>query len=545
MRTVRAAPGRLRVRLDAWDGSDPERLEQAIRAIDGVLDASARSATGTVLIRYAPDSIDEGRLLEALAVVRPGDEGAPDAVAADRDLGPAAPAETGDADDPGPASSLPATPRGFRGVLRDQAGRFGRARIAVRGIDRDPALARRVVEMLERRPDVKRAVASATTGRVLVEFSDRVTSMQDVLADLSRVELPDLPGEDRPAHPLDPAPVIQSGARLAGATLGLIFLGAQRALGMQSSGAVVQVPAVAAGAIGIVDGTPPLRDRLRHALGRDRAQLLLSGATIVSLTLSGSPLGLLVAGGGALRLFTEARLRRDMWRDYERRISDAADAQPGSVVRLETGSRVPLDATVLEGYGTVIGADGLPDGVRPGDELPAGARILRGPLVAELTGGRAWEPQPRPGPPRPDALQRYLTALAPVSVAYAVLHAARRRSPGALMTGLLLVNPRAALIGSEAADTGASARVLREGVIVVGTRPERQIRTPDVLFIDGPRVLTHGLEQARIIPAARATGPRSPTSCRRCTARPAPPGAPGFPCPIVAGPPTPSSTARA
>ncbi|HWE13761.1 MAG TPA: HAD-IC family P-type ATPase [Solirubrobacteraceae bacterium] len=500
VRPVRAAPGRLRAHLAVWDGRDAKRLERAVRSIDGVLDASARPATGNILVRFAPDVIDEPSLLDELAALRTTVEDPPSHFPDDA----GDPAATADADRPASESSLRAATGRWTGVLRDQAGRFGRARIAVRGIDRDPALARRVVDVLERRPDVRRAVASATTGRVLVEFSQRITSMQDLLAELSSIELPDLPGEDRPAHPLDPAPVIQSGARLAGATLGLAYLGAQRILGAQPSTATVQAPAVAAGALGIVDGTPPIRDGLRGVLGRDRAQLMLSGATIVSLALSGSPLGLLVSGAGALRLFTEARLRREAWRDYEQRVSATGDAQPGSVVRLETGARVPLAARVVEGSGTVVGADGLPDGIRPGDQLEPGARVLRGPLLVELTGGRAWEPQPRPGTPRPDALERYLTAVAPASSAYALLHAVRRRSARTIMTGLLLVNPRAALIGSEGADTGASARVLRAGVTVVGTRPERQIRTPDVLFIDGPRVLTSGLEQARIVPV----GPR-------------------------------------
>jgi calcium-translocating P-type ATPase len=490
VRIVRAAPGRLRAHLAGWDGDDQAGLERAIGRITGVIAASARPATRNVLVRFDPAAIGEARLLAALAAPTERPPGDPDEAT-----------RAPDADHPVSPSSLRATAGHVTGVLRDQAGRFGRARIAVRGIDRDPALARRVVDTLERRPDVRRAVASVTTGRVLVEFSGRMTSMQDVLSELSSLELPDLPGEDRPAHPLDPAPVVQSGARLAGAALGLAVLGAQRVLGLQLSPGAVRVPAVAAGALGIADGTPPVRDGLRSALGRDRAQLLLGGATIVSLTFSGSLLGLLVSGAGALRLFTEARLRRDAWRDYEQRIDDAAEAQPGAVVRLQPGTRVPLAATVLEGNSTVIGADGLPDSVRPGDMIPAGARVVWGPVVAELTGDRAWEPTPRPGSPRPDALTRYMTAVAPASAAYALVHAAVRRSPAAVMTGLLLVNPRPALIGTEAADTGASARVLRAGVTVVGTRPERQIRTPDVLLIDGPRVLTSGLEQARIIPA--------------------------------------------
>ncbi|MBV8430769.1 MAG: hypothetical protein JO244_06385, partial [Solirubrobacterales bacterium] len=511
VRTVRSMSGRVRVHLPFWDGSGEAELERQVRRLKGVVDASARSSTGNLLIRFAPQSIDEAALLRALRKLAPragsrapNPETQPDPEPeVDPDAEPLV--ETPEPAQPwfSPAP-LWATAGRFTASLREQAGRFGRARIAVRGIDRDPELARRVVAALERRPDVRRAVASATTGRVMVEFSERVTSLQDLLTELSQLELPETPGEDRPAHPLDPTPVIQSGARLAGSTLGLGMLGAQRIFGLQPQGRAVQAPAVAAGIFGLIDGTPPIRDELRERLGRDRAQLLLSSAAIVSLTLSGSPLGLLVSGAGALRLFTEARARRNAWREYERRVSDATEAQPGAVVRLETGARVPLHSRVVEGTGTVIGGDGLPDGARPGTRLEAGARVLSGPLVVELLGGRAWTPEPRPCPPRPDAPERYLTAIAPVSLAYALLLAAARRSPAAAFTGLLLVNPRAALIGSEAADTGASARALRAGVTVVGTRPERQIRRPDVLLIDGPRVLAAGLEQGSIVPV----GPR-------------------------------------
>ena len=66
--------------------------------------------------------------------------------------------------------------------------------------------------------------------------------------------------------------------------------------------------ATVAGVLGLLDSTPPVREALRSVLGRDRAQLLLGGVTVASLTLSGSPLGLLVSGAGALSL--DALIRR-------------------------------------------------------------------------------------------------------------------------------------------------------------------------------------------------------------------------------------------
>jgi cation-transporting P-type ATPase I len=491
-------PGRVRIHMPGWDGANEAALEHALAAIPGVSEASARASTRNALLQLTDPAVDHDELVAAVTARMGKLASAPeDPERKDpRTRDPGAGAEAAHERDPGKAGAL----SGVRGVLREQVGRFGRARIAVRGIDRDPQLARRVVKILERRPEVRRAVASATTGRVLVEFSGRVTSIQDLLSDVSSVELPPQPGEDRPAHPLDPAPVIQSGARVAGSVLGLALVAARRL--MSGPGAQpANAPAAVAGALGLIEGAPPVRDGLQRALGRDRGQLLLGGAAIASLTLSGSPLGLLLSGAGALRIFTEARARRDAWRDYERRVQELDEAQVGAVVRVEPGSRVPLTARVVEGVGTVVGADGLPDGICPGAEIRAGAQVLCGSLVVELLGDRRWDPQPRPADPGPDTMHRYMTAVGPAAVAYALVRAARLRSLGGLFTGLLLVNPRAAVIGADAADTGASARVLRAGVTVVGTRPDRKIRRPDVLLIDGPRVLTSGLEQTQVIPA--------------------------------------------
>ncbi len=496
-RVIRSSAGRLRVHLPGWDGENPEAVQRALAGIPGVAEASVRSSTRNVLLRLAADEHYEQQLLAAVAerLSRRQQVSGTDEPPAKRPQ-----AEAGHRARAGRRAPQAAA-AAVSGILREQAGRFGRARIAVRGIDRDPQLARKVVEILERRPEVKRAVASATTGRVMIDFSQRVTSLQDLLADVSSVELPDEPGEDHPAHPLDPAPVIQSGARVIGSLLGLGVIAARNVLGSAPGEGAADAPAAVAGALGLIEGAPPVRDGLRRLAGRDRAQLLLGGAAIASLTLSGSPLGLLVTGAGALRFFTEARLRRDAWQDYERRLDGLEQAQPGAVVKLEPGSRVPLTGRVIEGMGTVAGADGLPDGAIPGATVRAGATVIGGSLVVELVGDASWKPGPRPAEPRADLLNRYLLVIGPAAVGYALLHATRMRSLGALFTGLLLVNPRVAVIGTDAADIGASARALRAGVTVVGTRQDRQIRRPDVLVIDGPRVLSAGLEQSQLIPA--------------------------------------------
>jgi len=478
-RVVRGSPGRVRVHVPRWTHA-PRALERRLGAIPGVFGAQANAATGNVLVRFDPEVLDQDGLLAALEKISASEDEAKVASGAS------------EAESREPERLPPA-------VVRERAGPHGRARIAVRGIDRDPQLARRVVERLNARVDVHRAVASAITGRVLVEFSDRTMDLQDLLADLSSLELPDLPGEDRPAHPLDRAPLVQSSTRVVGSVLGLGLLAVRRALGSDGPPVGSSGPAEVAATVGILEGLPPVRFGLRRLLGRDRAQLALSGAAIASLSLSGSPLGLVLSGTTAWRLVTEVRARRAAWEDYEARLEEATTAEPGATARLSSGDRAPLRALVVSGTGTAIAGDGLPDALAPGSEIEAGARVYGGPFVVELHGAAPFAPEPRPQPPPASSLDRYLELIGPLSLGYAGLTLAFTRSASRAFAALLLVNPRPGLIGAESADTGASARVLRAGVTVVGTRPERTVRKPDLVLVDGPRMLTDGFELSRVV----------------------------------------------
>jgi cation-transporting ATPase I len=469
---VHGLPGRLRIHAPEWTQA-PGRLEQRLRALEGVERVQASALTGNVLVCFDAARLERDRVLALLADFEPRN------VASD---------EPTVESPPGPSA-----------VVRPEAGPHGRARITVSGLDRDPQLARRVEERLEARPDVKRARASPLTGRVLVEFSRRVTDSDDLLNEVAKLQLAPRPGEDRPEHPLDPGPLMQSAARLIGAGLGLALLGLRKAMRVEVSLVRSHVPAHVAGTIGVAEGLPPARAALRKLLGRDRAQLLIGAASITSLTLAGSPVGLAVTAASALRLLTEVRARRAAWLAYEERLKDAVEAVPGAVVRLEAGDRVPLRGRILEGSGTAICADALPDCVCPGEELEAGARVFGGPFVVELEGDEGFVPQPRPAPPSPSALDRYASRMAAISLGYAALSVVLTRSLRSAFPALLLVSPRSAFIGVEGADTAASARVLRAGATVVGTRPERPVCRPDVVVIDGPRTLAEGVELARVV----------------------------------------------
>jgi len=473
-RVVRALPGRLRVHLLAWSGQRRTQIESRIRQAPGVRSVQASPVTSNVLVCFDPAVIPQQTILDMLQAAQ--NEALQTASSAALE----------------PEDEVDRPP-----VLVEQRGVRGRARIAVRGLDRHPMLAQRVVERLERRGGV-RAAANALTGRVLVEFNEHEIELEDLICDIVDLELPALPGEDRPAHPLDSEPLIQSATRTAGAAIGLGLLATRQLAGIQVPLVSGGGPVYTSAAIGVLQGFPATRNTLRGLFGKDIADLILSVPDIISLALSGNPWGLAVAGSGALRLLTEVLARRAAWHRYEEKLDTAAHSYAGTLVRIEPGERIPRAGRVVEGTGAAIGHDGLPVPLVPGSKIGAGARCTAGPLVLELA-GRPFIPASRPAPPTATLYDHYTRYLGPISLVYTALTALLTRSPARILESLLLVNPRTALIGTDFANTSASARVLRAGVIVVGTRPERLMRLPNVLLLDGPRLLADGLEVCSVL----------------------------------------------
>ncbi len=492
-RLLHALPGRMRVHLPGLGVQDQRKLKSLLGKLPGVQSVQANSLTSNMLIIYDQAVTTQHAILDALHDVRvaPGHAGTPPA------------AEE-------PSAEEGATPTGTLKkphVIQEKHGRRRRARIAIKGLDRNPHLAKHIVERLERHSGVK-AQASPLTGRVLVEFSEDELKLQDLIADITDMDLPDLPEDDEPRHPLDPAPLFQSATRTIGATLGLGIFAARRALGRQ--GPVIESAAFSnsAAIISILTGFPLIRNGLRRLLGRDAADLVMTAPALISLTLSNNPLGLLVTGAEALRLLTEVVERRAAWRRYEESISShVASAQPGAVIRLEPGEYAPLAGTVIEGRGTATGRDGLPQTIEPGSIVPAGAPVHGGPFVVELEVPKSFAPSERPERVGKSLYERYIMGIGPASLGFALGTAIFSRSWSRTLEALLLVNPRTAVIGKESADLGAAARVLNAGVTVVGTRPNRHIQLPDLLLFDGPRLLTDRLELGSTLPLSEAYEP--------------------------------------
>jgi magnesium-transporting ATPase (P-type) len=470
---VHSSRGRLRAHLPHWSGKGGRHISAALRRVAGVTKVEPNHVTGNILVLFDPKRTSHAILLDALKSLR-------------LDLR---------------SSPQPSNYDARSEVIEEQIGRHRRARIPVRGLSRDPALAQRVVQRLESSPGTH-ALANPLTGRITVDYDEKLIHLEDLLAEVAHLELPLLPGEDEPAHPLDPRPLVRSATRVIGSILGLGFvtfqgLFAPAAVGSGSAAAV-------AGFFNLLHAFPVVHKGMRRVLGETGAEVASHGVTIVALTVADVPLGLVMAGAEALLLLGVVTQRRTAWRRYEDGIDGSTHNVPGSIIRLEPGMRVPRDAKVVEGMGTALSRSGRVLSLAPGHRAPAGARVAGGPFIMELLGGEAFVPQPRPAPPRLDLHRRYLRYAAPISLGYAALAALLSGSLTRGFEAILLVNPYPALVGAEAANLSAASRALRAGLTIVGTHSKRVIRRPDYLLIDGPRVLTDGLELSTVLPLDEA-----------------------------------------
>jgi magnesium-transporting ATPase (P-type) len=467
-------------------------LETRLRSVRGVRAVEANPWTGNVLLVFEPALTGGDLLIVELQAV---DERFA------KEPGPAP--RQGQAPAPTTPPPRPAPARKKAPFFRWKLRREKRDRIAVRGLDRDPGLARRVVQHLQRAHGI-RALAKPLTGHVLVQYDEKRVFFEELLASVAHLDLPGLPGEDAPLHPLDPLPLRQAVLRAVGALLGLgvvtyrrLSAGGQAVSGTGANG--TSIAAWTAGIINLFQGLPPIRAGLERLLGKKLADFIVTGLGIIALTVADYPLGLIVIGVEALIMIGEVTARRSAWRRYEENLQSATSAEAGAMIRLEPGMRVPTTALVIEGTGTATAASGLPLPLAPGATAPAGAELSGGPFVMELQADEPFVPQPRPASVTPTLYHRYHQIAGPVSLAFTALTALRTGSVTRTLETLLLLNPRTAVIGLEIANLATAARVLRGGLTVIGSRTDRAIRLPGVVLLREPRLLTDGLEVAVLL----------------------------------------------
>jgi calcium-translocating P-type ATPase len=479
LRVVHSSHGRLRVRLPLWTGRGERQLQTHLLQRPGVRSAEANALTQCVLLVFDPGRTSAQSLLTELKTLRVMTK-APELLATEREPPPR--------------------------VVSEGKGEERRIRIAVRGVDRNSAFSREVVQML--RQSGVRAWAKPITGHIVVEYNQYQHVVKELMAMVARVELPALPGEDRPDHPLDPFPLRQGLVRAIGGAVGLGIITYRR---LQQPVAPLSAghgwAETIAGIVNLVHGIPVVRKQVDRYVGKHAADLILDAIGIASLTIAGFSLGLIVTAVEALLLVGEVTARRSAWLRYEDALESSSAVDPGSVVRLEAGAMVPLSAQVIEGNGTAIDRDGLPLSLRPGDQVPAGAILSGGPFVLEIADGYVFEPRPRPAKLPLTVYDRYRRVGGTLSTAYVAFTALRTFSLTRTFESLLLLNPRPAAIAEKTANLAAAARALRSGITVTGTRVDRPIRFPSVVLFDGPRLLTDGLEINEVFPASEVLQP--------------------------------------
>src|SRR3954447_26699724 len=116
LRVVHRLPGRVRVHLPGWEGEGQRALEARLRRMRGVNVVRCSTLTRNVLVHFDPDATNDELVLAALRALGPAED------------------EEGREEQKVPP------------VQRERRVFSGRARIAVRGMDRDPRVAPRVVE---------------------------------------------------------------------------------------------------------------------------------------------------------------------------------------------------------------------------------------------------------------------------------------------------------------------------------------------------------------------------------------------------------------
>lgn len=479
-------PGRIRLHCPGSAQQDPS-WTQRLLARSGIHKVDSNPWTENVLVQFDVSQVSESDVLQALVTQAPP----PPAPTRQREPEPTTPA--------GKKKRVSLWARG-RKLITEKTATGQRVLVHVNGIDRDPVLARQVLQNLNERPGVN-ATVSPLTGRVFIEAAKGVVDVAELVGEIARIELPPMPNEDVPSHPLDNTPLYQSGIRTFGSLIGLSAIAVQKMLGVGLNLAAKEKAATFAGWLGLAQSFPSVRQGLRRALGRSGAAVIQFVPMAAGLILSDGVLGLTLTIVEAGSLMSEVIARRAAWRRYEERLGDAPSALPGAVLRLESGQRAPRCAKILEGGGVSAGRSGRPESIGPGDTVSAGARLRGGPFVLELLDDEGKvETHERQTAPHRTIFDRYLDSMNLISVGHSLLTWALTRSPARAFEALLLVNPRPALIANEMADIGADTRVLRAGVVKVGTRGSRYARKMDAVVLDGARTLTDGFELTGVVP---------------------------------------------
>lgn len=284
-------------------------------------------------------------------------------------------------------------PTRYRG-RRVWRGKGGRVHIGVHGVthERGTDLARVVEDALRRHPKVGWAAVNAALGVVVVgtagdvdidELVNLVEAVEDAHApkDGRRQPRPDPTGDQAAARAI--TAIV---ADVAGLTVG----GAARLLKLSP------LPAEVASVMTFLEFQPRLRAVVERALGRQRADVVLSLAYAVTQALAQRSSGLVLDCGQRAVQLAEARARMAAWARQEAQLCGRPDAAAAEAVTPERPA--PLPSGPIEKYverawvatlGTYVGALAVSRDSRRADALalstiPKAAKLGREGFAATL-----------------------------------------------------------------------------------------------------------------------------------------------------------------
>jgi cation-transporting P-type ATPase C len=429
-----------------------------------------------------------------------------------------------------------------------------RLRVEVPEVLGDGPRAAGLAAALRALPGVTSASVNPQTGRALLHFEAPLTDLEAVLGAIGNaassaaplaepVERAAAPSSGAQALGRDWLRVITGGAAV-GVLLGVRLVAGPLALASPPVAALATGAALLVGAPTFVRGLRPL---LR--LAPPEIDTLITTATVASLVLGEAATGLvvvwLIALGELVEELTLARTRRAItdllavgeewvWVLVESEASEAGAAagqesgqevrvrleevQPGNLVVVHAGEKIPVDGVVLRGAASVdqapITGEALPVFRNPGDEVYAGTLVIGGSLVvraarvgADTAIGRIIrlvEEAHDVQAPIQRLADRFSRRVVPLSFLLAGGVLALTGNVLRSMTILVIACPCAAGLATPTAVSAAIARAARRGILVKGGLHLERAGDLDAVVFDKTGTLTAGAPRVTRVVATEA-----------------------------------------
>jgi P-type Ca2+ transporter type 2C len=264
----------------------------------------------------------------------------------------------------------------------------GRLRAEVKGLRSNPQLARRAERDLGGLPGVRHVEANPMTGRVLILYEAGLTDVPALLAEVTKLESSRAPRERTPGRVrVSPVPApsealprqrargsafllaealqpLVAAALFVGIAIKVLLVGPHPRAQSERLNALSVM-------IGTLGGYPQVRRAARRVLGRDFPIGLLAGYLSIGIkALRESLLGLTADTASHLFEYLEMSALRRTRRQLRRLLHlhgrarlilaqgreieiPVTELQPGELIRIEAGERIPADGVVEDGTGLV------------------------------------------------------------------------------------------------------------------------------------------------------------------------------------------------